>query len=79
MSKQRRYLSRGEIAKRFGVSSRTVRRWEKNEKLDFPPVIMMSKRGYFDLDEIEAFERSLVRRSVSADPSSVQSQDAVHA
>jgi hypothetical protein len=73
--KERRYISRGKVAARFDTTTRTIRRWEKKEKLGFPGVIMLNGRGYFDLDEIESFERRLVRRSVSVESSSVQPPD----
>jgi hypothetical protein len=62
---ERRFLSRGKVAKIFDVTTRTVRRWELEEKLEFPPISMILGRGYFDADEIEAFQRRLVR-SVAA-------------
>lgn len=65
-SKQRRYLSRGQVAKRFGVTTRTVKRWEKRPELDFPIVTMINGRGYHDEEKIEGFERRVVKATAKA-------------
>jgi hypothetical protein len=59
-TKQRRWVSRGKAAKRFGVTPRTIRRWEQRPELHFPKVRMMNGRGYFEDDELEDHARSQV-------------------
>jgi DNA-binding transcriptional MerR regulator len=68
-TKVRRYLTRGKVAKLFGVTTRTVRRWERRAALNFPHIAMINGRGYFDQEDIERFERGLVRSTIGRFPS----------
>jgi hypothetical protein len=51
----RTYSSRRKVADRFGVTTRTVRRWEKIR--GFPKVRYFNKRGYFDDEVLAAYEK----------------------
>ena len=42
-----RYLTRSKVAEKFGVSSMTVYRWERNPKLQFPKAVIINNRSYF--------------------------------
>jgi hypothetical protein len=60
----KRYLSDQGLAERYGRTPRTIKRWKKNPKLDFPPAdIIINNREYREDTNIEAWER---RRIVSA-------------
>jgi predicted DNA-binding transcriptional regulator AlpA len=45
------------IAKRYGVDRRTVDRWEKDERMNFPKFIRIRGRKYRDLAELEKWEK----------------------
>ena len=60
----KQYVNRKRLSERFGVSPMTLWRWEHDVKLSFPHPTRINGRKYYDLAEIEAWER---RRSVSSD------------
>jgi predicted DNA-binding transcriptional regulator AlpA len=48
-----------ELTKRYGVSARTIDRWLADPDLGFPkPCIVINGRRYWDLGEIEQWERA---------------------
>ena len=48
-----------ELAERYGVVSRTIDRWLADPDLGFPkPCIVINGRRYWDLGEIEQWERA---------------------
>jgi predicted DNA-binding transcriptional regulator AlpA len=49
---------------RYRISDRTLDRWLKNAKLAFPRPVVVNRRRYFDLSEIEAWEK--IRRMPAA-------------
>jgi DNA-binding transcriptional regulator YiaG len=52
------YLSKAGIARRFDVSTRTIDRWKRNKKLDFPPAdLVINQREYHKLKTVEQWER----------------------
>jgi len=53
------------VADRYGVSRRSVERWEDDPKLEFPRAMVVNRRKYFDLAQLEAWERRRARRSPS--------------
>jgi predicted DNA-binding transcriptional regulator AlpA len=44
------------LAKRFGVSIRTIERWLDSETLNFPRPVTINRRRYWIEAEIEAWE-----------------------
>ena len=55
----KQYVTRKTILERFGgISVMTLWRWEHDEKLGFPKPTRINRRKYYDLAEIEAWERS---------------------
>ena len=58
------YSSRRKVADRFGVTTRTVRRWEKLE--GFPKVRVFNERGYFDDDELAFYEKQQFKATVGS-------------
>jgi len=54
----RRYLPDPQVAKRYGVSSMTLWRWDHDPHISFPKPIRINRRKYRDEAELEAWERS---------------------
>lgn len=54
----KQYITRKKILERFGgISAMTLWRWEHDEKIAFPKATEINGRKYYDLAEIEAWER----------------------
>jgi hypothetical protein len=55
----KRYASSKKMRERYGnISPMTEHRWVHDEKLGFPKPIYINQRKYYDLDELEAFDRA---------------------
>ncbi len=50
------------VCERFNVVDRTLDRWVADPRLGFPQPLYVNGRRYFDLDEIEAWERRQAAR-----------------
>jgi predicted DNA-binding transcriptional regulator AlpA len=46
-----------QVAMRYGVSLRTIDRWRRDEKLGFPPSVMINGRNYNAEADLEEFDR----------------------
>jgi hypothetical protein len=55
-------LGTPQVARRCGVSKRTVDRWLEDESLGFPQPMDILGRRYLDLHELEQFERQRIGR-----------------
>jgi len=55
-------LGTPEVARRYGVSKRTVERWCEDPDLGFPVPMDILGRRYWDIGELEQFERQRVGR-----------------
>ncbi len=65
---ERRYITPKQVRERFGsISPMTLWRWERDEKLSFPKATAINKRKYFDVSEIETWERAR-SATVKCDP-----------
>jgi hypothetical protein len=53
------------VARFFGVCSKTIERWDADEKLNFPPAIEINGRRYRDAEQLNAFIRARAKRSIS--------------
>jgi hypothetical protein len=51
-------LPTGQVAKRYGRNPRTIERWEHSVDLAFPRPLVINKRKYWSLEELEAWERA---------------------
>ena len=51
-----------EVARRYGVSGRTVERWSANRALKFPPPVYILRRRYRDIEKLDKWDRDCVRR-----------------
>jgi predicted DNA-binding transcriptional regulator AlpA len=51
------YLTATQVRQRFGgISDMTLWRWMHDERVDFPAPVVINRRRYFRLPEVEAFE-----------------------
>ncbi len=51
------YLSNSEVMQRFGISLMTLWRWENDPTLCFPKAMVIRRRKFFLLSEIEQWEK----------------------
>ena len=54
----RTYLPGPQTARRYGVSNRTISRWEQDPNLGFPPPMIVNGHKFHPLDDLEAWEKS---------------------
>ena len=50
------------VCQRYGVSSRTIARWERDPDLQFPQPTVIKNRKYYDDDKLAVFDRAQVAR-----------------
>ena len=50
-----------DVQRRYSIVDRTLDRWVANEALSFPQPLIINRRPYFRLAEIEAWERDRAR------------------
>ena len=53
----KQYITSRKVQERFGISAMTLWRWERDRRLSFPKPTNINRRKYFDLAEVEAWER----------------------
>jgi hypothetical protein len=59
-------LPRRKTCERYGVCDRTLTRWERDPRLNFPPPTIINGRKYDDEDRLTAWDRAnVVRREVA--------------
>ena len=46
------------VCKRYGVSDRTIARWERDADLRFPQAVTINKRKYYSADALTKFDRA---------------------
>jgi hypothetical protein len=54
------------VSQRYGVSDRTVARWERDAGLNFPQALIINKRKYYDADELTQWDRANASRLTAA-------------
>jgi hypothetical protein len=54
------------VCARYGVSDRTIARWERDAGLKFPQALIINKRKYFAEDELTAWDRANASRLTAA-------------
>jgi hypothetical protein len=59
---ERRYLTELEVCERYDVVPLTLRRWDEDPTLGFPPPLIIRGRKFRDEDELLAFDAKLVRQ-----------------
>lgn len=57
MSSTRKLQPRRATCARYGVVSRTVTRWEKDQSLDFPAPDIINGRKYDDVEKLDRWDR----------------------
>jgi hypothetical protein len=53
------------VARRYGVHPHTLRRWDKNPDLGFPPVVVVNNRRYRKIAELDAWDIRNSREAAS--------------
>jgi hypothetical protein len=51
-----RLLPEAHVAARYGVAVCTLRRWDLDPRLNFPPTIQIRGRNYRDADALDAWD-----------------------
>jgi hypothetical protein len=51
------------VAQRYGVTTRSIERWEEDQELRFPRPLVINRRKYWALVDLETWER---RRAAAA-------------
>jgi predicted DNA-binding transcriptional regulator AlpA len=46
------------VCRRYGVSDRTISRWERDPDLRFPQPILINQRKYYDSHALTSFDRA---------------------
>ena len=54
----RTYLPGPHTARRYGVSDRTIARWEQDPDLGFPQPMIVNGRKFHPVDALEAWEKT---------------------
>jgi hypothetical protein len=49
-------LSDPKVAARYDVHTRTIKRWDKNPALNFPPAIRINERNYRDVAQLDSWD-----------------------
>jgi hypothetical protein len=52
------FLADPEVQRRYGVSAMTLWRWDHNPKLGFPKPLVINRRKYRRVSDLERWERS---------------------
>jgi DNA-binding transcriptional MerR regulator len=52
-------------AKKCGVSTKTLERWDEKPELNFPPIVWVGGRKFRDADLVDAFILAQVRASAT--------------
>ena len=55
----RLYLPRRKLPERYTVTPMTIYRWERDPILDFPQAMIVKGKKFYDVDELEAWEKKM--------------------
>jgi predicted DNA-binding transcriptional regulator AlpA len=58
MPAQSQFITAKSVAARYGVSAMTRYRWERDAKLRFPRPIVINKRKFWAVPDLEAWENT---------------------
>lgn len=61
---QQTYLPSASVRARYGVSDMSLWRWLRDETLDFPAPILIHRRRYWKLADLETWEKSRAKGGV---------------
>jgi predicted DNA-binding transcriptional regulator AlpA len=60
-----KYLPTVKVAERYGRTPRTIERWLDDEKLNFPQPVYINRFKYWNIDELETWERKRAAESAA--------------
>jgi hypothetical protein len=67
MSEADNYLPSIKVQRRYDICSRTLNRWEDKRDLGFPRPVLINRRRYWRLADLQAWERArIVSKSMEA-------------
>jgi hypothetical protein len=52
-----------QVAARYAVHTRTIKRWDRNPALNFPPAIKINDRSYRDVARLDSWDLENSRRA----------------
>jgi predicted DNA-binding transcriptional regulator AlpA len=55
------YLTALRVRQRYGITAMTLWRWQRNDALQFPQPIVINKRLYWDISDLESWDASRQR------------------
>ncbi len=61
-----KYIELNDLAKRFGLCSKTIKKWASNPRLGMPAPVEIARRKYFDIEAIEAWEAANTKQATKA-------------
>jgi predicted DNA-binding transcriptional regulator AlpA len=61
MQSAKKLKPKPDVARDFGVTTRSIDRWIKDESLGFPQPVKINTRCYFDADAREAWKAARLR------------------
>jgi DNA-binding transcriptional MerR regulator len=53
-----RMLPTRQVCERYGVTDRTISRWERSPELNFPAATVINNRKYFDENSLTDWDRA---------------------
>lgn len=68
----RRLIPDPQVWKRYGVTSMTGWRWDRNASLNFPKAVVINRRKYRYEDELEAWERAQIAKSETVEAARIR-------
>jgi predicted DNA-binding transcriptional regulator AlpA len=55
-----------EVCREFNVTPMTLWRWDRDEKLSFPPPVRIRHRNFRSRRQLEAFKTTLIKNAMDA-------------
>jgi hypothetical protein len=67
-------LPDSKVAARYDVHTRTLKRWDKNPALNFPPAIKINERNYRDVDQLDSWDLQNSRAAAARHTAAVRKE-----
>jgi hypothetical protein len=61
-------IREAKVAKRYDVDKRTLKNWDKQPELGFPPPVFINGHRYRDGDKLDKFDAARVKASIMERP-----------
>jgi hypothetical protein len=72
----KQYLNSNKTARRYGVSKRTIARWQQDPSIGFPrPAVSINGRNYHDEAQLDQFDRECVLKATAGRASAARQPD----